>query len=81
MKQNGQMRKQTAILAEREKNLLALLSPQDQALLHDMIDAHGEMELLIARENFIDGLRLGAGMILELLDDNDGEYTPMTDEA
>ena len=58
--------------AECEEKLTALLEDKEKALLLRLINAENEIDSTMALENFILGFRLGVRMILEALDEDDG---------
>ena len=63
--------------AECEKKLTALLEDKEKALLLRLINAENEIGSTLALENFILGFRLGAHLILEGLDEDDGSLVEL----
>lgn len=58
-------------VSKLEETLMAELSEEQQRLLHDFITAQGELLLTSGEERFTDGFRMGAKMILEILEKDD----------
>ena len=63
--------------AECEKKLTALLEDKEKALLLRLINAENEIGSTLALENCILGFRLGARLILEGLDEDDGSLVEL----
>ena len=63
--------------AECEEKLTALLEDKEKALLLRLINAENEIGSTLALENFILGFRLGAHLILEGLDEDDGSLVEL----
>ena len=62
------------VSAERcESRLTEKLGDAEQALLAELIEAQQEIESITELENFILGFRLGVRMMVECMDDNDGD--------
>ena len=54
------------------------LDEQGLAILAEMVDAHQEISCVTAMENFILGFRLGARILVECLDEDDGDMPAAT---
>ena len=63
--------------AECEEKLTALLEDKEKTLLLRLINAENEIGSTMALENFILGFRLGARLILEALDEDDGSLVEL----
>ena len=63
--------------AECEEKLTALLEDKEKTLLLRLINAENEIGSTLALENFILGFRLGAHLILEGLDEDDGSLVEL----
>ena len=63
--------------AECEEKLTALLEDREKTLLLRLINAENEIGSTMALENFILGFRLGARLILEALDEDDGSLVEL----
>ena len=63
--------------AECEEKLTALLEDKEKALLLRLINAENEIGSTLALENFILGFRLGAHLILEGQDEDDGSLVEL----
>ena len=59
--------------AQCESQLAERLDKVNQALLTKLVKAQHEIDSITATENFILGFRLGARMMVECMDDNDGD--------
>ena len=66
--------------AECEEKLTALLEDKEKTLLLQLINAENEIGSTMALENFILGFRLGVRMILESLDEDDGNLIDQNKE-
>lgn len=62
---------------ECEEKLTELLEGEAHSLLLRLIDAENEIGSTLALENFILGFRLGARLILEALDEDDGSLVEL----
>ena len=56
-----------------ESQLTEQLGEAEQTILTKLISSQHEIDSITARENFILGFRLGARIISECMDDNDGD--------
>lgn len=64
-----------------EQQLTDRLDEVGQALLTELTDSQHEVNSITAQENFILGFRLGARIIAECMDENDGDIQALTDEG
>ena len=64
-------------VTECEERLAELLGAEGCGTLEELTDAHQEINSITAVENFIVGFRLGARLIMECMDDNDGDIQEM----
>ena len=62
----------TGISAECESKLTAMLSDEEKHTLSVLISAQQEIDGITAIENFISGFRLGVRLMVECMDDDDG---------
>lgn len=62
-----------------EQQLTERLGETEQALLTELVKAQHEVDSITARENFILGFRLGVRMMVECMDENDGDMREITD--
>lgn len=65
---------------QEEEKLTALLEGKEKTMLLRLLNAENEIANTFALENFVLGFRLGARMILEVLDENDGALTDSDEE-
>lgn len=73
-KKNGEYQKALHIISSNEEKMLTLLNADEKKLLSELIEAYGALDTIIATENFTMGFRLGAKMLIECFDDNDGNF-------
>ena len=59
--------------AKCEGQLAERLSEPEQALLTGLVRAQHEIDSITAAENFILGFRLGVRLMVECMDENDGD--------
>jgi len=62
-----------------EQQLMERLGETEQALLTELVKAQHEIDSTTALENFILGFRLGVRMMVECMDENDGDIHEMID--
>lgn len=67
--------------ANCEERLMGCLNETEQKILNELIETQFTMDSITAVENFVIGFRLGARMILECMDDNDGDIREVTDDG
>ena len=60
-------------VARYESQLTEQLGEIEQTILTKLISSQHEIDSITARENFILGFRLGARIMAECMDDNDGD--------
>ena len=72
MQPGSEMQRAISTAARCESQLSESLDEVGQALLTKLIDAQHEIDSITAAENFILGFRLGTRMMVECMDDNDG---------
>ena len=72
MQPGSEMQRAISTAARYESQLAESLDKVGQALLTKLIEAQHEIDSITAMENFILGFRLGARMMVECMDDNDG---------
>lgn len=60
-------------MARFENQLIEQLDEAGQAVLAKLIESQQEVDSIRALENFILGFRLGARIMAECMDDNDGD--------
>ena len=70
---DSELKKAVDRVARFESQLTERLDDAGQTILEKLIESRDEIESITARENFIWGFRLGARLIAECLDDNDGD--------
>lgn len=59
----------TKTIDDREARLNALLGEPEKALFRDLLDAENATNAITAEEKFLLGFRMGARLMLEILDD------------
>ena len=69
----SEMAKAVARVASCEKQLMEQLGETEQAILTKLIRSQHEINSITATENFILGFRLGVRIMVECMDDNDGD--------
>ena len=72
MQPGSEMQRAISTAARCESQLAEGLDEVGQALLTKLIEAQHEIDSITATEKFILGFRLGVRMMVECLDDNDG---------
>ncbi len=73
MAPNSELKRATDRMARFEKQLTEQLDETGQAVLAKLIESQHEIDSITALENFILGFRLGAKIVTECMDDNDGD--------
>ena len=76
---NSELRRATDRVARFEDQLTERLGEDGQTTLAKLIESRDEVESITARENFILGFRLGARIMTECMDGNDGDTRNVTD--
>ena len=70
---NSNLRRAMVNVTRYESQLTEKLGSTEQALLAEFIKARQEIDSITALENFILGFRLGVRMMIECMDENDGD--------
>ena len=70
---NSNLRRAMVNVTRYESQLTEKLGSTEQALLAEFIKAWQEIDSITALENFILGFRLGVRMMIECMDENDGD--------
>ena len=73
MTPNSELKRVVDRVAQYEDQLMEQLGETEQTILTKLISSQHEIDSITARENFILGFRLGARIMAECLDDNDGD--------
>ena len=73
MAPGSEMEKAVARIASYEKQLMEQLGEAEQETLTKLIRSQHEINGITATENFILGFRLGARLMVECMDENDGD--------
>lgn len=66
-------------IAELEEQLNKLLDAQGKEKLQDFVTAHGKLSYINAEERFTQGFHMGAKLILEIVNEDDGELKSLKD--
>lgn len=69
----SEMAKAVARVASCEKQLMEQLGEAEQTILTKFVRSQHEINSITATENFILGFRLGVRLMVECMDDNDGD--------
>ena len=70
---NSELKRATDRVARFESQLTERLDEAGHEILAKLIESKDEIESITALENFILGFRLGARLMAECMDDNDGD--------
>ncbi len=73
MTPNSELKRATDRVTRFEKQLTEQLDEAGQAVLAKLIESQQEIDSITALENFILGFRLGAKIMMECMDNNDGD--------
>ena len=73
MVHGSELQKATDRVARFESQLTERLDEDGQTILAKLMESKDEVESITALENFILGFRLGARLMAESMDDNDGD--------
>ena len=76
---NSELKRATDRVARFESQLTERLDEDGQTILAKLIESQDEIESITALENFILGFRLGARLMAECMDENDGDIREVTD--
>ena len=63
--------------AQCQEQLAKRLGDEGQALLEEFDDVRHDISTITARENFILGFRMGVRLMMECMDDDDGDLQKM----
>lgn len=66
-------------LAEIEEKFSSQLDAEEKEKLQDFITTQGKLSYINAEERFTQGFRMGAKLILEIMDEDDGELNSLKD--
>ena len=78
---SSDLQRATNKIDECERRLMEQLSEPQRTLLAELVDAQMEIDSITVLENFILGFRLGVRMMIECMDENDGEIREVTDHG
>ena len=70
---NSELKRATDRVTRFESQLTERLDKDGQTILAKLIESRDEIDSITALENFILGFRLGARLMAECMDDNDGD--------
>ena len=70
---NSELKRATDRVTRFEGQLTERLDEDGQTILAKLAESRDEIESITALENFILGFRLGARLMAECMDDNDGD--------
>ncbi len=73
MAPNSELKRATDRVARFENQLTEQLDEAGQSVLAKLIESQQEIDSITAMENFILGFRLGAKIVIECMDNNDGD--------
>ena len=73
MAPNSELKRAADRVARFENQLTERLDEAGQAVLEKLIESQQEIDSITAMENFILGFRLGAKIMMECMDINDGD--------
>ena len=81
MAPDSELKKAVDRVARYEGQLTEQLDEDGQTILTKLIRSQHEIESITALENFILGFRLGARIMAECMDENDGDIREVTDRG
>ena len=76
---NSELKRAMDRVARFESQLTEQLDEAGQTILAKLFESQDEVESITALENFILGFRLGAKIMAECMDKNDGDIREVTD--
>ena len=79
MAPDSELKKAVDCVAHCESQLTERLDEDEQTILTRLIRSQHEINSITALENFILGFRLGARIMAECMDENDGDTREVTD--
>ena len=81
MAPGSELKKAVDRIAQYESQLAERLNEDEQSILTKLIRSQHEINSITALENFILGFRLGARIMAECMDENDGDTRDVTDHG
>ena len=81
MAPDSELKKAVDRVAQYESQLAERLNEDEQTILTKLIWSQHEINSITALENFILGFRLGARIMAECMDENDGDTREVTDHG
>ena len=81
MAPDSELKKALDRVVRYENQLTELLDEDGQTILTKLIRSQHEINSITALENFILGFRLGARIMAECMDENDGDTREVTDHG
>ena len=81
MAPDSELKKAVDRVTRYESQLTERLGEDEQTILTKLIRSQHEINSITALENFILGFRLGARIMAECMDENDGDTREMTDHG
>ena len=81
MAPDSELKKAVDRVTRYESQLTERLDEDEQTILTKLIRSQHEINSITASENFILGFRLGARIMAECMDENDGDIREMTDHG
>ena len=81
MAPDSELKKAVDRVARYENQLTERLGEEEQTILTKLIRSQHEINSITALENFIQGFRLGARIMAECMDENDGDTREVTDRG
>ena len=79
MAASSDLRRAAEKLSRYEQQLIERLGEADQALLAELVSIQHDIDSITAQESFILGFRLGVRMMIECMDEDDGDIQNMED--
>ena len=79
MAASSDLRRAAEKLSRYEQQLIDRLGEADQALLAELVSIQHNVDSITAQENFILGFRLDVRMMIECMDEDDGNIQNMED--
>ena len=81
MAPDSELKKAVDRIVRYENQLTELLNEDGQTILTKLVQSQHEINSITALENFILGFRLGARIMAECMDENDGDTREVTDHG
>lgn len=79
MAPGSELKRAVERVARYESQLTEQLNENEQAILEKLIRSQHDINSITALENFILGFRLGARLVAECMNENDGDIREVTD--